>query len=161
MLGALDFKDITLDINHGNMTAIIRYKIPYVMNGKFFLFFPLLWGLTFICVVDLAHPLFYQLVLLIWYPVNYYALRSITHFLLIWIHRLKAYPTKLLWITTHPSSLLLFSLIMLLIFLFYIALPHMMHQTPCVRVLFQIILLLKITFCRKGACLYYSYIFTE
>ena len=34
LLAALDLKDIQKDANHGQMTAVIRYKTPYVADGK-------------------------------------------------------------------------------------------------------------------------------
>ena len=34
MLAALDIKDINKDATHGKMTAVIRYKTPYVVTGK-------------------------------------------------------------------------------------------------------------------------------
>ena len=34
LLAALDLKDIQKDANHGQMTAVIRYKTPYVVDGK-------------------------------------------------------------------------------------------------------------------------------
>ena len=34
MLAALDLKDIQKDANHGQMIAVIRYKTPYVVDGK-------------------------------------------------------------------------------------------------------------------------------
>ena len=34
LLAALDLKEIQKDANHGQMTAIIQYKTPYVVDGK-------------------------------------------------------------------------------------------------------------------------------
>ena len=34
LLTALDIKDINTDATHGKMTAVIRYKTPYVVTGK-------------------------------------------------------------------------------------------------------------------------------
>ena len=52
-MATLDLKDVTPDIEYGKITAIIHYKIRYVMNGGKVLFSPLLWGLILVCGVCL------------------------------------------------------------------------------------------------------------
>ena len=34
LLATLDLKDINIDTTHGQMTAVIRYKTPYIIAGK-------------------------------------------------------------------------------------------------------------------------------
>ena len=34
LLAALDLKDINTDTTHGQITAVIRYKTPYIIAGK-------------------------------------------------------------------------------------------------------------------------------
>ena len=34
ILAALDLNDVDTNTNHGQMTAVIRYKTPYIVAGK-------------------------------------------------------------------------------------------------------------------------------
>ena len=34
LLAALDLIDMNQDVEHGKMTTVIRYKIPYIVKGR-------------------------------------------------------------------------------------------------------------------------------
>ena len=88
---ALDIKYVTSNIYHGKMAVVKLWTVKVIF------FFPLLWELTLVCVLYLVYPIFYQHVqLLIWCPVNCYALNLVAYFLFIWIHWGKVYPLVLL-----------------------------------------------------------------
>ena len=55
LLADLDLKDANQDVNHGKMTAAIRYKTPYIVKGRgpFILSFALGDDISLRCVLGL------------------------------------------------------------------------------------------------------------
>ena len=83
LLVALDLKDANQDVDHGKMTAVIRYKTPYIVKGRKIFIFSFASGhdVSLRCVLRL--PAFYPLErLLIFFLENLLVLNSTGNFIL-------------------------------------------------------------------------------